>query len=175
MPDQIVLDQLAYLNMMGNVVPEGYSYSQKKVSSGPDLDLPTAYLKWYNLYPTEAVITPEQVTKSQDYLKTITPNLGLQNELGFVILHRAGTVLLLLLCTWRNTNEIWESTYVKDLEQPDSGYQPIPYPNKHVGTFCVWELGPVWHERNAWVKFLASKRDFAAKTAYLVDRFTGMI
>lgn len=175
MPDQIVLDQLNYLKNIGNVVPEGYVYYQKKITSGPDLELPTAYLKWYNLYPTEQPITPEQVAESQDYLKTITPNLGLQHELGFVILHRAGLVLLLLFCTWRNTNEIWESTYFKDLKQPDSGYQPIPYPNKHVGTFCVWELGAVWHERNAWVQYLSSKRDVGAKLAYMANRFTGMV
>jgi hypothetical protein len=174
MPAQIALDHLTHLNNLGNVVPEGYTYYQKKVSIGPDLDLPTAYLKWYNLYPTEAVITPEQVAESQDYLKVITPDLNLQNELGFVILHRAGTVLLLLLCTWRNTNEIWESSYVKDLEQA-GGYEPITALNNHRGTFCVWELGPVWHERNAWVQFLSSKRDTTAKMAYLTDRFMGMI
>jgi hypothetical protein len=39
----------------------------------------------------------------------------------------------------------------------------------------VWELGPVWHERNAWVRFLSSARDDAAKQAYLDDRFAGEV
>ncbi len=174
MPDQIVLDQMNYLNNLGNVVPEGYTYSQKKFSSGPDLEMPTAYLKWYNLYPPDTEITPEQVAESQEYLRKIVPDLNLKNELGFVILHRAGAYLLLLLSTWRNTNEIWESAYAKNLETA-GGYQPIPSPNNHVGTFCVWELGAVWHERHAWVRFLSSKRDLAAKLAYIGDRFSGMV
>ena len=37
--------------------------------------------------------------------------------------------------------------------------------------YCVWELGPVWHEQQAWVRFLTSSRDAAAQQAYLDDRF----
>ena len=42
-------------------------------------------------------------------------------------------------------------------------------------TYCVRELGPVWHERNAWVRFLSSPRDDAAKQAYLADRLSGSV
>lgn len=90
------------------------------------------------------------------------------------MLHRAGSVLLLLLTTWRNTNELWESVYVKTVEETES-YRPILFSNEHRGTYCVWELAPVWHERHAWMRFLSSTRDDAAKLAYVNDRFEGWV
>jgi hypothetical protein len=158
----------------GNVVPEGYLYYQKIVTKSAPLSLPTAYLKWYNLYPADAPITPEQEDECRAYTTAEVAKLNIQNELGFVLLHRAQNVLLLLICTWRNTNEIWESTYVKEVGS-DKGYEPILFDSNHRGTFCVWELGPIWHERHAWVRFLSSKRDVAAKEAYMDDHFSGAI
>ncbi len=91
-----------------------------------------------------------------------------------MILHRAGSVLLLMVMTWRNTNEIWESVYFKPTDQASS-YTPTEFESSHRGTFCVWELGVVWHERHAWVRFLSSPRDDAAKLAYIHDRFSGRV
>src|SRR5829696_3420618 len=96
------------LQTLGNVVPEGYSYYEKIVTPGEDLSLPHAYLKWYNIYPLDTGISEEQVAESRAFLQSEAQNLNLKDELGFVILHRAGSVLLLMLMTWRNTNEIWE-------------------------------------------------------------------
>ena len=83
-------------------------------------------------------------------------------------------MLLLLLTTWRNVNEIWESVHAKDTTKPGR-YVPIEFPTSHRGTFCVWELGPIWHERHAWVRFLSSARDEAAKRAYVDDKFSGRL
>jgi hypothetical protein len=63
---------------------------------------------------------------------------------------------------------------VKDLTQA-GGYKPIVFESSQRGTYCVWELGPVWHERHAWVRFLSSKRDEEAKLAYVNDRFSGLV
>ncbi|MEP7291924.1 MAG: hypothetical protein ABI835_09075, partial [Chloroflexota bacterium] len=54
-------------------------------------------------------------------------------------------------------------------------YDPLPFASSHRGTYCVWELGAVWHERHAWVRFLSSKRDQEAKLAYITDRFSGRV
>jgi hypothetical protein len=168
----VTANQLPNLEHLGNGVPEGYSYYEKVFTPAEDLSLPTAYLKWYNLYPDDAPITPEQFTESRAFLaaEVAAGRLQLEHELGFVIFHRAGTVLLLMLMTWRNTNEIWESVWYKEVASSAS-YEPNVYPTSHRGTYCVWELGAVWHERHAWVRFLSSKRDDAAKLAYINDRF----
>jgi len=64
--------------------------------------------------------------------------------------------------------------HLKDVARP-GGYQLLEFETSHRGTFCVWELGVVWHERHAWVRFLSSNRDEAAKRAYLNDRFSGLV
>jgi len=174
MADTYSVEDIPHLGAFGNVVPEGYAYTKKLVTPGQDLSLPNAYLKWYDIRPLEVEITPEQVAESRAFVAAEAQRLKFVNELGFVLLPRAGPVLLLLLPTWRNTNELWESVYVKDVARP-GGYQLLEFETSHWGTFCVWELGPVWHERHAWVRFLSSKRDEAAKLAYLNDRFSGLV
>jgi hypothetical protein len=168
------VEQSPQLQTLGNVVPDGYMYYQKMITPGADLSLPHAYLKWYDIYPLESKNSESHIAEARAFLEAETPSLNLKDELGFVIFHRAGSFLLLMLMTWRNTNEIWESVYYKDLAQ-DGGYQINTYENTHRGTYCVWELGAVWHERNAWMQFLSSPRDEAAKQAYINDRFTGMV
>src|SRR4051812_34805769 len=162
------------LGAFGNVVPDGYGYTEKLVTPQPDLSLPNAYLKWYDIRPPEVAITQEQLAESRAFVAAEAQRLKFANELGFVLLHRAGPVLLLLLTTWRNTNELWESVYMKDVVR-GGGYQLLEFETSHRGTFCVWELGVVWHERHAWVRFLSSKRDEEAKQAYLNDRFSGLV
>ena len=164
------------LSQLGNIVPEGYLYYEKRVTPGDDLALPNAYLKWYDLCPDDAPITPEQAAEARAFLaaEVEAGRLKLADQLGFVILHWAGSVLLLLLTTWANTNEMWEAVYVKPAAQADS-YASIAFETSHRATYCVWELGPVWHERHAWVRFLSSKRDDAAKLDYINDRFSGRV
>ncbi len=166
----------AELDGLGNVVPEGYAYHQKTIRPGEELSVSGARVKWYDLYPAEAPVTPEQRAEARHFLRSETGSgrLRLQGELGFVVLHRAGPYLLLLLTTWRNTNEMWESVYVEQVGGA-GGYEPLAFESSHRGTYCVWELGVVWHERNAWVRFLSSARDASAKRAYLEDRFSGRV
>ena len=161
MSESYRVDHIPHLGEFGNVVPEGYLYYQKLVTPSDDLCLANAYFKWYDIYPLDAAITLAQ-------------RLQLAQELGFVLLHRAGSFLLLMVMTWRNTNEIWESVYVKDVIQ-NTNYRLQGFEGSHRGTFCVWELAPVWHERHAWTRFLASQRNEEAKLAYINDRFSGLV
>ena len=159
---------------VGNVVPEGYTYREKLVTPGDDLSLPAAYFKWYDICFPEVEITPEQVLESRAFVAAEAERLQLTGALGFVLLHRAGPVLLLLLTTWRNTNELWESVYAKEVQQA-ADFALLEFETSHRGTYCVWELGPIWHERHAWVRYLSSQRDEAAKRAYIHDRFSGLV
>ncbi len=167
-------DHMPQLSDFGNVVPDGYIYYQKLVTPQEDLRLAQAYLKWYDICPPEVTITPAQHAESRAFVAAEAQRLQLAHELGFVLLHRAGAFLLLMINTWRNTNELWESVYAKDMNQ-EEGYRLAEFERSHRGTFCVWELAPVWHERHAWMHFLSSKRDQAAKLAYINDRFSGLV
>ena len=162
------------LSGFGNVVPAGYQYVEKHIVPHDELALPTAILKWYDLFPAEEPISPEQRAECRAFITAEAAQLGLGADLGFVILHRAGSVLLLMVSTWRNTNEMWESVYVND-PSTSAGYVRVRVDGHHRPTYCVWELGAVWHERGAWVRFIQSERDNSAKRAYLDDLWTGLL
>jgi hypothetical protein len=176
MLDTQIVDQIPQLEGLGNVVSEGYEYYEKLVTPREGLTLPGAYLKWYDIHPLDVEITQEQVAESRAFLEgeVRAGRLKIEGDLGFVLLHRAGPFLLLLVTTWRNTNEMWESSFAKEVTQAGS-YRPWPHEGSHRATYCVWELGPVWHERNAWVRFISSKRDGVAKLAYVNDLFSGLV
>lgn len=176
MSDIYIVEKIPSLAGFGNIIPEKYDYHKKIVAPGKNLLLKGAYLKWYELYPPGLRINEEQVSETRRFLNSEAESgrLNFNNELGFVILHRAGDYLLLLLTTWRNVNEMWESIYFKDAERGDT-FKELKFNEGHKGTFCVWELGIVWHERNAWLHFTRSERDEKAKLNYMNDRFSGEI
>jgi len=78
----------------------------------------------------------------------------------------------LLVCRWRNNNELWETVYTKD-GQADFELSASSAATR--ATFCVWELGVVGHERQAWTAYLRSPRDTPALAAYLANRFAGAV
>jgi hypothetical protein len=172
----MTINDIPNLSDLGNTVPAVYTYYKKIVSSGQPLNLPGACLKWYDLYPPEAEITEEQALAAKEFIESEVKagQLKLEGELGFVILHRAGDYLLLLITTWRNTNEMWESVYAKKAGDTED-YIRIISKDAHIATYCVWELGAVWYERNAWVRFIESKRDEETKLAYINDLFEGTV
>jgi hypothetical protein len=169
-------EKIIDISGLGNIIPDGYTYYKKRIAPGSPLNLKGASLKWYNLYLPESVISYERIMETRDFIRSeiSSGELKLENELGFVILHKAGDYLLLLITTWRNTNEMWESIYFKKEAGKDL-YKPMKFESDHKGTFCVWELGIVWHERNAWVRYINSKRDSKSKLVYLNDLFSGEV
>ncbi len=46
---------------------------------------------------------------------------------------------------------------------------------RDIGCFCVWELGIVNHERNAWIEYLNSERRNPDRTDYLLNVIEGDI
>lgn len=176
MQQTLSAEKIPGLAGLGNVVPDGYSYYKKKFTPGEVLNIKDASLKWYNLYPSNTEFRQEQVQEAKEFLKSEAEagRLNLEGELGFAILHLAGDYLLLLVSTWRRTNEIWETSYWKKSAEPE-GYIPFKFKTDHKATYCVWELGAVWHERNAWVRFIQSNRDEKAKLEYLNNLFEGEV
>ena len=176
MHNTYLVESIPNISELGNIIPEEYKYYKKKITPGSLLHLPGASLKWYELYPSGFEITRKQAIEARAFLESEAKKgrLKLESELGFTIMHRAGDYLLMLLCTWRNTNEVWESIYLKNTDHTAS-YTALKFDDNHKGTYCVWELGIVWHERNAWVRYMESARDDVSKQAYLNDQFSGMI
>ncbi len=150
------------------VAPD-YRHVYKRIQSGPCLELGETTLKWYDLASAEAPVPTEIRELARRDLQRAAEDdaLGLSEELGFVILHRCGeSFYFLLVCTWRNDNELWETVWAKDGDD-EPAFRPWQIEGTHRPTFCVWELGPVWHEQGAWSRYLRSGRDAAARQAYL--------
>jgi hypothetical protein len=161
---------------IGNVVHAGYRHVTKRISPGTPLILPDTYLKWYDLRREDQAIDPAATERARIFLtEEITGGrLPISGDLGFVIHHLSGDdTHLLLVCTWRDNNEMWETTYVKDTRR-DRVFGPMAQ-TTHRGVICVWEFGVVAHEHEAWTRYLRSDRDTAAKRSYAESLCTGMI
>jgi hypothetical protein len=150
-----------------------YGHIHKVVEAAPLVALPPGSdLKWYNIARSGAVIPAGVQQEAREFLRgeVAAGRLALGDELGFVILHWAGEAFLLIVCTWRNDNELWETCWAN----LGDGFQPIPRDEPHKPTYCVWEMGAVLHEQQAWSRYLFSARDDQAKRAYLADQASGV-
>ena len=154
-----------------------YRHGPKLAEPQPSIMLGDAILKWYDIAPDDAPV-PLAVRALarrclRDAAKAGTLDLG--DGLGFVVLHRCGeSFYFLLVSTWRNENELWETVWAK-CSGDEVFFHPWPTEGAHRPTFCVWELGAVAHEREAWIRFLESPRDGGARRAYLRDSFAGEV
>ena len=167
--------QLPDLSAFGNI-PSEYKHVPKIAVPGEDILLPDGYLKWYDVRVEHAMIPDEVRAEARAFLQSESESgrLKLDGDLGFVIFHLCGeSFYFLIVCTWRNQNEMWETLYAQDL-QHGGGFSLVPQ-GTHLEVICVWELGAVLHERQAWTEYLTSARDDEAKRAYLNSRFTGLV
>jgi hypothetical protein len=134
-------------------------------------------LKWYDVARATAPVPDEirELARAGLVEAAQAGGLGLADDVGFVILHRCPLdFYFLLVCSWRNQNEIWETVFAKD-GKADAGFKPWPADGPHRPTFCVWELGVVCHEQRAWTRYLRTERDAAALQTYLEDGFDGSV
>lgn len=153
----------------------GYKHYDKFVEPAENIELHGVKLKWYNLAKPGEPVLPEIGDLALSFLEkeSTAGNLKDFGKLGFVILHRCGEdFYFLLVNSWRNGNELWESVYAKD-GAAQGDFQPFTFQNHHRGTFCVWELAAVWHEQKAWKRYLLSAQDDEARANYLSDCYRG--
>jgi hypothetical protein len=158
-------------------VARDYRHAEKLSQSEPSLALGDTVLKWYDVAPDDAPVPLAIRAVARRSLRDAcrAGELGALGDMGFVILHRCGEdFYFLLVCTWRNENELWETVWAKNGDG-DVLFRPWPTDGVHRPTFCVWELGAVGHEREAWTRYLLSARDGAARHAYLRDCFDGAV
>lgn len=162
----------ADLSGLGNI--DGYDHYPKTVTSSLPATAGGGLLKWYNIAEPTTPVTRETDALARRFLaaETATGRLDLKGELGFTILHRCGGDFhFLLVSSWRNANEMWETVYAKTADATNFSLYVLPAP--HRATFCVWELAAVNHERQAFGRYLYSARDDAAKRIYLGDVYEG--
>ncbi|HEY1836087.1 MAG TPA: hypothetical protein VGG36_00380 [Rhizomicrobium sp.] len=157
--------------MRQSVAPD-YVHYDKLIAPGPLLTLGPRRLKWYDIGTAERPVAAEIQAMARAFLAR--QPLDQLSDLGFVILHRCGeSFYFLIACSWQGNNELWESVWAKTADSPDFHDWSRPMP--HQATLCVWELGAVLHEQQAWIHYLRSKRDEAAVSAWLADQYEGRL
>lgn len=127
--------------------------------------------KWYDLAEDPSVVSAQDIINAKTCIENAEENFQNKDDLGFVIMHRCGEYYLLLVCTWRSENELWESVYYNG-----SGKFEVWDRNTiHLPSYCVWEMGIVYHESGAWKKFLGTGRTEVDQQNYLDDLFEGEV
>lgn len=158
-------------------VAAAYVHGDKWISPARPLDLGGLRLKWYDVARRETPVesTVQALARQTLAQASATNVFDLSGDLGFVILHRCGSEFYFLsVNTWRNENEVWELVLAKENAKADA-FALFPRKGAQVPTFCVWELGAVLHEQQAWRRYLYTSRDEAARQAYLADRYEGPV
>ena len=161
--------------ILQNVAPV-YTHYDKFVVPEENISFENTTLKWYNLAKPGEPVPGEIRDLARDFLEEEAKagNLNDFGKSGFVILHRCGNdFYFLLVNSWKNGNELWESVYAKSGSE-QKYFQPFTFENNlHRGTFCVWELAAVWHEQQAWKKFLLSAKTETDEANYLQNKYRG--
>jgi hypothetical protein len=151
-----------------------HQHAEKSIIPAGDLSLPGAQLKWYDIRAAGRVIPDGLRGEAREFLRAETGagRLEFRGELGYAMLHLDGEGFFLLVCVWRNKDEMWQVLYGHD----DSGFHPYPPKDGALRPVQnVFELDATSHERRAWSRYLLSARDEAAKQAYLADKCTGVL
>ena len=157
---------LASLLGANSGIDTGYRHAPKVAPIGEPLELPGRLLKWYGLHYEDKPIPVAISQLARAYLKK-TPLEA--RGFGVVILHRCtDDFYFLIVSTWRGNNELWETVFYKDGDKM-ADFALFPREGQHKGTYCAWEMQPMWHERGAWETFLNSARDEKAAKAWLGD------
>ena len=167
-PTQMNIEQIIKTN---TAIDSDYQHKSKSVKVFDPFIEPGLVLKWYEVHPENRPAPDNIIQMAYAYLNRAELEA---RGIGFVLLHRCGEdFYFLIVCTWRNSNELWETVFYKNGDQM-TDFAPFPRDGEHKPTLCVWELVPVWHEQQAWVRFLTSPRDGEAAMLWMEDCFTGL-
>ncbi len=127
-------------------VSASYTHRRKEATPGQSFALPGVTLKWTDIAAVGAPVPAE-----------------VQQRGG-------GDFYFLLPCTWRNDNELWKATSAKD---GSADFAPFMVKGALQPAFCVWELGVIAHEQQAFDRYLFSSRDDSARQVYAADCYRG--
>ena len=109
----------AILSANPSPVRTDYRHISKLIRPAPAITLGDAVLKWYDIAPAGEPVPCDVQVLARGSLRAAAESgsLALSDELGFVILHRCGeSFYFLIVSTWRNDNEVWETVWAKNGE-----------------------------------------------------------
>lgn len=150
-------------------------FREKLLTVLPPIEVAGRWIKRYHVTADPAGIAPEVERAAYAVLPTLLPEPDGTPPATFVVLHRGGDDgAYLNAYSW-----VWDN--VLHFRSAVAGQPVLGCPDRdptHFGTLalpwigCVWELPPILHERDAWVRHLLAPAG-PDLDAYLADSLPG--
>lgn len=147
------------------------AFKEKLLSSLPPVEAGGRRYKRYYVTSETAVITAEVEKAAFGLLPELVPVADGTPPAGFVVLHRGGdgaAYMCVYTWVWDNVLHMRSAAAAqRALGCPDDDPTHfLPLDQRWIG--CVWELAPIDHERNAWVRHMLMP-DVGDLNGYLGD------
>jgi len=126
-----------------SAVHAGYRHLTKEITPAPGIELGGSALKWYDIAAGDERVPGPIRALGRGTLRGAVDSgaIELEDDLGFVILHRCGrSFYFLLVSTWRNDNELWETVWAKTDDA--EGFHPWPLEGSHRPTSASGSSAP---------------------------------
>jgi hypothetical protein len=147
------------------------TFTEKHLTSQPPIELAGWHVKRYHVTPDPAGIEPAVEKAALDHLPRLMPDRDGTPPAAFVVVHRGGdgaAYLNAYAWVWDNVLHMRGAAAAQpELGCPDDDpthFMTLDRP--WIG--CVWELAPIQHERNAWVRHMLVP-EVADLGGYLAD------
>lgn len=171
----MTVDLALNLEKLGNV-PDEYRHHRRLVVPGDPIVTDNLILKWYEIslpdHPApERVLDAARAMVRESIENGSTPS---GHGFGLAILHQSTALTYVIIGVWTANQELWTAHFTRESADIDGTFERV-IPGVDGSTLCVWELAPVWHDRQAWVRYLFSDRTEVNKRLYLMDRLSGSV
>lgn len=130
-------------------VPMMYVHHDRRVEPSDPLPTETGLFKWQNGFAEADPVTanPEGSARTEA-VRFLDSGVALaQYGMGLMVPHHSTEQNFLLIGSWRGHQEFWQHALFRAVNSVGA------WTVTELGTMspiaCLWEMSPIWHERNA--------------------------
>jgi hypothetical protein len=145
-------------------IPTSYHLQDQLLTARDPLILPGAFLKWYELRRSDELIPECLINEAQALVTEEIANyrIAVDHGVGFVVLQYGKPKTSLIVGSWHEDQEFRETHYTRDL------LAGTPFTRTEVTADAeVWNLAPLWQERQSWTRYLFSSSQNETGSSYL--------
>jgi hypothetical protein len=138
------------------------AFKEKLLTSQAPIEVAGRRFKRYYVTAESAVFTPDIERAAVDILPKLLPEADSTPSAGFLVLHRGGdgaAYVVAYTWVWDNVLHVRSAAAAQPvLDCPDDDPTHfVVLDRPWIG--CVWELSPMHHERNAWVRHMLAPEE----------------
>jgi hypothetical protein len=155
---------------MTAVASLAHAYHQRRAEFVSEERIGDWRLKLYGLARPDKGVRPELIETTRRLAAECLPPVGeTDHGTAFAIAHDANFPIALVYW-WHAENELHQRQWAG---RPDDPVNLAPM--THPGAGCVWEMGVIQFERNAWIEDVIGNPAGPDLDAYMERRFSGLI